>query len=167
MRHGKAHRKLGRTTAHRTAMFANMSASLIKHEQIVTTLPKAKELRPFVEKLVTLAKRGEPRFEIRALLMGDKARFAEIDRQSLRNVVDAGQASEQPIHPLQRDIARACELVVGVGDDRRVAGELVAAFGEPRYGVEAELLDDLRLLAELLPRICQMQAKRMHRLVER
>ena len=58
MRHGKAHRKLGRTSAHRTAMFANMSASLIKHEQIVTTLPKAKELRPIVEKLVTLAKRG-------------------------------------------------------------------------------------------------------------
>ena len=58
MRHGKAHRKLGRTAAHRTAMFANMSASLIKHEQIVTTLPKAKELRPFVEKLVTLGKRG-------------------------------------------------------------------------------------------------------------
>ena len=59
MRHGYAHRKLGRTTAHRTALFANMSASLIKHEQIVTTLPKAKELRPFVEKLVTLAKRGD------------------------------------------------------------------------------------------------------------
>ena len=58
MRHGSAHRKLGRTTAHRTAMFANMAASLIKHEQIVTTLPKAKELRPVVEKLVTLAKRG-------------------------------------------------------------------------------------------------------------
>ena len=59
MRHGYARRKLGRTTAHRTAMFANMAASLIKHEQIVTTLPKAKELRPFVEKLVTLAKRGD------------------------------------------------------------------------------------------------------------
>ena len=59
MRHGKAHRKLGRTSAHRTAMFANMSASLIKHEQIVTTLPKAKELRPIVEKLITLAKRGD------------------------------------------------------------------------------------------------------------
>ncbi len=59
MRHGVAHRKLGRTASHRTAMFANMSASLIKHEQIVTTLPKAKELRPFVEKLVTLAKRGD------------------------------------------------------------------------------------------------------------
>ena len=59
MRHGFARRKLGRTTAHRQAMFANMAASLIKHEQIVTTLPKAKELRPFVEKLVTLAKRGD------------------------------------------------------------------------------------------------------------
>ena len=58
MRHGNAHRKLGRTTAHRTAMFANMAASLIKHEQIVTTLPKAKELRPYVEKLITLAKHG-------------------------------------------------------------------------------------------------------------
>jgi large subunit ribosomal protein L17 len=59
MRHGAAHRKLGRTTSHRTAMFANMAASLIKHEQIVTTLPKAKELRPFVERLVTLAKKGD------------------------------------------------------------------------------------------------------------
>ena len=59
MRHGNAHRKLGRTSAHRTAMFANMAASLIKHEQIVTTLPKAKELRPFVEKLITLGKRGD------------------------------------------------------------------------------------------------------------
>ncbi|HXV00603.1 MAG TPA: 50S ribosomal protein L17 [Caulobacteraceae bacterium] len=59
MRHGYTRRKLGRTSSHRTAMFANMAASLIKHEQIVTTLPKAKELRPFVEKLVTLAKRGD------------------------------------------------------------------------------------------------------------
>ncbi|MHC3127732.1 50S ribosomal protein L17 [Brevundimonas sp. GN22] len=59
MRHGAAYRKLGRTVSHRQAMFANMAASLIKHEQITTTLPKAKELRPFVEKLVTLAKRGD------------------------------------------------------------------------------------------------------------
>ncbi len=58
MRHKIAHRKLGRTTEHRIAMLKNMSASLIKHEQIVTTLPKAKELRPYVEKLVTLAKKG-------------------------------------------------------------------------------------------------------------
>lgn len=59
MRHGKANRKLNRTSAHRKAMFANMSAALIKHEQIVTTLPKAKELRPIVEKLITLGKRGD------------------------------------------------------------------------------------------------------------
>src|SRR3569833_2731552 len=58
MRHGITNRKLNRTAAHRKAMFANMAAALIKHEQIVTTLPKAKELRPIVEKLVTLAKKG-------------------------------------------------------------------------------------------------------------
>ncbi len=59
MRHGKTGRKLNRTASHRKAMFANMAASLIKHEQIATTLPKAKDLRPIVEKLVTLAKRGD------------------------------------------------------------------------------------------------------------
>jgi large subunit ribosomal protein L17 len=58
MRHGNAHRKLGRTTSHRLAMFRNMSASLIKHEQITTTLPKAREIRPYMEKLITLAKHG-------------------------------------------------------------------------------------------------------------
>jgi large subunit ribosomal protein L17 len=58
MRHGFKGRQLNRTSEHRNAMFANMSASLIKHEQIVTTLPKAKDLRPIVEKLVTLAKNG-------------------------------------------------------------------------------------------------------------
>lgn len=58
MRHKSGGRKLQRTSAHRTALFRNMSASLIKHEQITTTVAKAKELRPYVEKLVTLAKRG-------------------------------------------------------------------------------------------------------------
>ena len=59
MRHGNSGRKLSRTASHRKAMFANMSAALIKHEQIVTTLPKAKDLRPIVEKLITLGKRGD------------------------------------------------------------------------------------------------------------
>ena len=59
MRHGKVHRKLNKKPEHRKAMFANMCAALIKHEQIITTLPKAKELRPVVEKLVTLGKRGD------------------------------------------------------------------------------------------------------------
>jgi len=58
MRHGFRGRRFNRTAAHRTATFANMSAALIKHEQIVTTLPKAKDLRPVVEKLITLAKKG-------------------------------------------------------------------------------------------------------------
>ena len=58
MRHKSGGRKLQRTGAHRIAMFRNMSASLIKHEQITTTVAKAKELRPYVEKLITLAKRG-------------------------------------------------------------------------------------------------------------
>ncbi|MBT9291363.1 50S ribosomal protein L17 [Prosthecodimorpha staleyi] len=59
MRHGNSGRRFARTHEHRKAMFANMASSLITHEQIVTTLPKAKDLRPIVEKLVTLAKRGD------------------------------------------------------------------------------------------------------------
>ena len=59
MRHGNGPRKLNRTAEHRKAMFANMACSLIVHEQIKTTLPKAKELKPIVEKLITLAKRGD------------------------------------------------------------------------------------------------------------
>lgn len=59
MRHRMAHRKLNRTSSHRKAMFANMAASLLEHEQIITTLPKAKELKPIMDKLVTLAKKGD------------------------------------------------------------------------------------------------------------
>nr|MBA3325878.1 50S ribosomal protein L17 [Paracoccaceae bacterium] len=59
MRHGNGYRKLNRTAEHRKAMFANMSSSLIEHEQIKTTLPKAKELKRIVEKLITLGKRGD------------------------------------------------------------------------------------------------------------
>jgi large subunit ribosomal protein L17 len=59
MRHGLSGRKLGVTSSHRLAMFRNMAVALIKHEQITTTLPKAKELRPVAEKLITLGKRGD------------------------------------------------------------------------------------------------------------
>ena len=59
MRHGNKGRKLNRTASHRKAMFANMAAALVKHEQIMTTLPKAKELRRVVDKLITLGKRGD------------------------------------------------------------------------------------------------------------
>jgi large subunit ribosomal protein L17 len=80
MRHRNQGRKLGRTTAHREAMFANMAAALIKHEQIKTTLPKAKELRPIVEKLVTLSRRGASDLHAR--------------RQALSQIKDATQVTK-------------------------------------------------------------------------
>ena len=78
MRHGIKQRKLNKTTPHRKAMFANMSAALVKHEQIVTTLPKAKELRPFVEKLVTLGKKG--RLSDRRLAMSRMRDTAQVSK---------------------------------------------------------------------------------------
>ena len=59
MKHNISHRKLNRTSSHRKALLMNLSNALIKHEQITTTLPKAKELRPFVEKIITLGKKGD------------------------------------------------------------------------------------------------------------
>ncbi|MCH2546832.1 MAG: 50S ribosomal protein L17 [Alphaproteobacteria bacterium] len=74
MRHNMSGRKLNRTSSHRKAMFMNLSNALIKHEQITTTLPKAKELRPFVEKLITLGKRGDLHARRQALsILQDKA----------------------------------------------------------------------------------------------
>jgi large subunit ribosomal protein L17 len=79
MRHGFKGRQLNRTSEHRNAMFANMSASLIKHEQIVTTLPKAKDLRPIVEKLVTLAKKGTLHARRQAIAqMGDEVQVRKL-----------------------------------------------------------------------------------------
>jgi len=74
MRHGKAHRKLGRNTSHRRAMLRNMATSLFKHEQLETTYAKAKELRPVAEKMITLAKRGDLHARRQALsYLKDKA----------------------------------------------------------------------------------------------
>jgi large subunit ribosomal protein L17 len=74
MYHRKSYRRFGRSSEHRQAMFANLAASLIKHEQIITTLPKAKDLRPVVEKLVTLGKRGDLHARRQALAqLGDAA----------------------------------------------------------------------------------------------
>lgn len=82
MNHGAGYRRLNRTHEHRKALFANMAGSLIEHEQIKTTLPKAKELRPVIEKLITLAKRGDlhARRQAAAQLKQDKyvARLFEI-----------------------------------------------------------------------------------------
>ena len=91
MRHRLAHRKLGRTTSHRKAMMANMAASLIEHEQIITTLPKAKEMKPFMDKLITMAKKGDLAARRRAIAtIRDKAAVRKLfevmgDRYADRN----------------------------------------------------------------------------------
>ena len=79
MRHGMNGRKLNRTSSHRKAMFANMAVALIKHEQIETTLPKAKDLRPIVERLVTLGKRGGLHARRQVLsYLGDRAQTEKL-----------------------------------------------------------------------------------------
>ena len=79
MRHGKAGRRFNRSSSHRQAMLANMAVSLLRHEQIVTTLPKAKELRPVVEKLITLGKRGDLHARRQVISqIGDKAVAAKL-----------------------------------------------------------------------------------------
>ena len=80
MRHGNQGRKLNRTASHRTARWGNMTAALIKHEQIKTTLPKAKDLRPVIEKLVTLSRRGPTDLHAR--------------RQALAQIKDADQVTK-------------------------------------------------------------------------
>ena len=91
MRHGLSGRKLGRTTAHRKAMFANMAAALIKHEQITTTLPTAKDLRRVVDRLITLGKRGNLHARRQAISVLQDAQLAQklfgplAERYSARN----------------------------------------------------------------------------------
>ncbi len=137
MRHGKGRRKLNRTHSHRQAMLANMAASLIEHEQIKTTLPKAKELRPVVERLITLGKRGDlhARRLARSKLNSDDAvkklfdaiasRYA--DRQGgycriLKAGFRYGDAAPMAIIELvERDVDAK-----GLGDRERVAAEEAA-----------------------------------------
>ena len=79
MRHRMSGRKLNRTSAHRKAMLRNMAAALVKHEQIKTTLPKAKELKPYLGKLITLGKRGDLHARRQALtVLGDRALTAKL-----------------------------------------------------------------------------------------
>ena len=100
MRHGKSGRKLNRTSSHRKAMFKNMSAALIKHEQIVTTLPKAKELRPIVEKLITLGKRGDLHARRQAIAqIGDEAMVRSCSTswaRATRTAMAVTRASSRP-----------------------------------------------------------------------
>ena len=95
MNHGLKNRKLSKKSQHRLAMFANMAAALVKHEQIVTTVPKAKELRPFTEKLVTLGKKGGLANRRQAMsIMRDETQVAKLFDQHLR---------ERPLRRRARD----------------------------------------------------------------
>jgi large subunit ribosomal protein L17 len=80
MRHGNQGRKLNRTASHRKAMWGNMTAALIKHEQIKTTLPKAKDLRPVIEKLVTLSRRGPTDLHARRQLLAQVKDAAQVTK---------------------------------------------------------------------------------------
>ena len=80
MRHGNQGRKFNRTASHRKAMWGNMTAALIKHEQIKTTLPKAKDLRPVIEKLVTLSRRGKTDLAARRLLLAQVKDAAQVTK---------------------------------------------------------------------------------------
>ena len=84
MKHNITHRKLNRTTSHRKALLMNLSNALIKHEQITTTLPKAKELRPFVEKIITLGKNGDlkSRRKAVAILQDQKNTIIESEKEA-------------------------------------------------------------------------------------
>ena len=141
MRHGKSGRKLNRTASHRKAMFANMAASLIEHEQIVTTLPKAKEIRPIVEKLVTLGKRGDlharrqaisairDEAQVRKLFDTIATRYADRNGGYLR-IMKAGfrhgdSAPMAVIEFVDRDVDAR-----GAGDRARVEAEEQAAEEE-------------------------------------
>jgi len=138
MRHQNSGRKLNRTASHRKAMFANMAASLIQHEQIVTTLPKAKEIRPIVEKLVTLGKRGDLHArrqaisQIRDVAVVSKLFDAIATRYANRNggylrIMKAGyrhgdNAPLAVIEFVDRDVDAK-----GAADKARVAAEAAAA----------------------------------------
>ena len=137
MRHARGYRRLNRTNEHRKALFSNMAGSLIEHEQIKTTLPKAKELRPIVEKLVTLAKRGDlhARRQAAAKLKEDKyvsklfdvlgPRYAERQGGYIR-VMKAGfrygdMAPMAIIEFVDRDVDAK-----GAADKARIANEIDA-----------------------------------------
>ena len=137
MRHGKVHRKLNRTAEHRKAMFGNMCAALIKHEQITTTLPKAKDLRPIVETLVTLGKKGSLSARRQAIAeIGDEAQVRKLfdvlaERYASRNggytrIVKAGirasdAASMAIIEFVDRDVSAKGQDSGPVASDEDVA----------------------------------------------
>ena len=121
MRHLVAHRKLGRTSSHRKALLRNLCTSLVEHERLITTLPKAKELRPYVEKAVTLGRRARAAREA-----GQDESALHLTRQAA-NYFFPGNAS---VYSKQHD--QTAERTAGVAALRKLTGELAERFsGRP------------------------------------
>ena len=132
MRHNVAHRKLGRLTAHRIALLRNQAIALLRHERIETTLPKAKELRPFVERIITIAKRGVASREANGKMLHARRRvFAELpDREVVGKLFEtiAPRFSERP-----GGYTRILRVGFRRGDSAEVAQiELVGSEYDPR-----------------------------------
>lgn len=163
MRHRKAGYKLGRTTAHRTAMLRNMAASLFEHGQITTTIPKAKALQPFVEKIVTKAKKGDlhNRRQVISMLGGDRRAFAwshipkdadEGERQAVEtlreraevffDIPDAGEVERNRYGELRKApklVKHIFDNIAPRFDDREGGYTRIIKLGRHRLGDAGEI----------------------------
>ncbi|NDD62959.1 MAG: 50S ribosomal protein L17 [Acidobacteria bacterium] len=119
MRHLVAHRKLGRTSSHRKALLRNLCTSLVLNEKIVTTLPKAKELRPFVEKAITLGRRAHKLREA-----GSKEAALHLTRQAAASFFAGNAGFDSRQHDPE------AERTAGVAAVRKITGELAARFAD-------------------------------------
>lgn len=119
MRHLVAHRKLGRTSSHRKALLRNLCTSLVINERIITTLPKAKELRPYVEKVITLGRRANA-----ASQAGDPAGAVHATRQAAKSFFPGNSGADSKQHNQQS------ERTAGVAALKKVTGELAERFAE-------------------------------------
>lgn len=119
MRHLVAHRKLGRTSSHRKALLRNLCASLIEHERIITTLPKAKELRPFAEQVVTLGRRAH-----KARQAGEKESALHLTRQAATFFFPGNSNWNSKQHNPK------AERTAGVAAVQKVTGELAERFAD-------------------------------------
>lgn len=138
MRHRVAHRKLGRVTEHRIAMLRNMSTSLLRHEHVVTTVPRAKELRPFVERLITIAKRGVAAGDAKAQTLNAR-RLVMQDLQDREVVSKLFDTLAPRFQGRAGGYTRLLRLGYRRGDSAEIAQvELVGSEFNPRAAAEEE-----------------------------
>src|SRR5205085_5859044 len=138
MRHRVAHRKLGRTTEHRLSMLRNQATNLLRHEHLTTTVPKAKELRPFVERIITIAKRGIAAGEANGRMLNAR-RLVMRDLQDRDIVAKLFDTLAPRFADRQGGYTRLLRIGFRKGDSAEVAQvELVGSEFDPRATVEAD-----------------------------